>query len=139
MTEEMVTLEPYGPPDEPVFPLVLVDDDQWLDICETAQELDVEPDFLDDIEAAFDALARPLELFARDIRKRWGGQDSETAVRVCGLPLPNELQGRIRDYFALWTYEEAPAFEGVPQEYIAAVKKRLATAQTRKKKVAPGS
>ncbi|WP_329562317.1 hypothetical protein [Kitasatospora sp. NBC_01266] len=50
----------------PRYPILLFDEDQWLIACESVQELQlaVEPDFLDDIATAFDALARPVWLTA---------------------------------------------------------------------------
>ncbi|MFI1106047.1 hypothetical protein [Streptomyces melanogenes] len=120
------------PSDQPLYPLILLDDDQWLYVCETHRELwlAVEPDFLDDIEAAFDALGRPLELSA---------PDDEVVVRVSGPPRPDALRQGVEQYFGLWTYSAPPEFHDAVPQYIASVIASVKTAGSRRKKGRPDS
>ncbi|MFE9370594.1 hypothetical protein ACFYM2_12595 [Streptomyces sp. NPDC006711] len=86
------------------FPCLLVDDDGWVMPCLDDDELQglTEPDFIDDIVAAFDASARPLELHLV-------GDGQVIALRPTGEPRPDELTKHVRVYFHRWTDQEAPA------------------------------
>ncbi|MFF0088203.1 hypothetical protein ACFYR1_52825 [Streptomyces canus] len=87
------------------FPCLLVDDDGWVMPCEDDGELQglTEPDFIDDIVAAFDAMACPLELHLV-------GETQLIALRPTGesRPRPDELAAHVRAYFRRWTDQEAP-------------------------------
>jgi hypothetical protein len=111
------------------FPIILIDDDQWLAVCQSIPDLQlaVEPDFLDDIVAAYDALARPLQLFS------WGTRDADTMVRVSGAPEPGALQWYVRSFFWLWTDDETPELGDDLPQYINSVKSRMGTVRTRRK------
>ncbi|MEU9404086.1 hypothetical protein AB0E08_00020 [Streptomyces sp. NPDC048281] len=117
------------------FPIVLIDDDQWLTVCGSLPDLQlaVEPDFLDDIVAGYDALARPLQLFTQEKEGSWGTRDADTMARVSGAPEPQALQRDVRRFFSLWTDEEAPEFGDDLLEYINSVKSRVETVRTRRK------
>lgn len=64
-----------------MFPCLLVDDDGWVMPCADDDELQglTEPDFIDDVVAAFDASARPLELHLV-------GEGQVIALRPTGIP-----------------------------------------------------
>ena len=114
-------------PNTAAFPYILIDDDQWLIVCESAPDLQlaVEPDFLYDIVAGFDACARPLKLHA---------QRDMVVAEVVGPPQPGELRSHAESYFALWTHEAAPEFSGEAQTYVSSVAILAKTAKTRRKK-----
>lgn len=111
-----------------VFPFVLVDDDQWLIVCESALDLQlaVEPDFLYDIVAGFDARARPLRLRA---------QQDTVVAEVVGGPQPGKLRSHTDEYFTVWTREAAPEFQSEAQNYVASVAASVKSAKTRRKKL----
>ncbi|MFG2472612.1 hypothetical protein ACGFXB_45435 [Streptomyces canus] len=117
------------------FPIVLIDDDHWLTVCGSMPDIQlaVEPDFLDDIVAGYDVLARPLQLFAQEKPGRWGSKDADTMVRVSGAPEPEALQRHVQSFFSIWTDEEAPVFRDDLLQYINSVKSRVETARTRRK------
>ncbi|MFI1967527.1 hypothetical protein BLA24_28710 [Streptomyces cinnamoneus] len=85
------------------FPCLLVDGDGWVMPCEDDAELQAltEPDFIDDIVAAFDATARPLKLHLV-------GEGHVIALRPTEEPRPDELAAHVRAYFHHWTDQEAP-------------------------------
>ncbi|MET8703781.1 hypothetical protein ABZW10_33755 [Kitasatospora sp. NPDC004723] len=86
------------------FPCLLVDDDGWVMPCADDNELQglTEPDFIDDIVAAFDSSARPLELHLV-------GKGQVIALRPTGVPRPDELAAHAQAYFHRWTDREVPA------------------------------
>ncbi|MFI2207804.1 hypothetical protein ACH47Z_45685 [Streptomyces sp. NPDC020192] len=122
--------ETGGQPTGTVWPVILIDDDQWLTVCESDRDvqLAVEPDFLDDIVAAFDGPARLLRLL---------DTQDEVTFEVSGPPQPEELRRRVQEYFDCWTREAAPAFQEDTRQYIASVAALARSADAKRKKGKP--
>ena len=114
-------------PDEARFPLVLFDDDQWLIVCYSMDDVysAVEPDFVDEIVAAFDALAHPVR-----VRECQG----KVTIDVGGPPDPDELQVHVQRFFSLWTFDAPPEFAGDVAQYVTAVTLQSRSARERKRK-----
>ncbi|MFJ4671585.1 hypothetical protein [Kitasatospora purpeofusca] len=98
------------------FPCLLVDGDGWVMPCADDDELQglTEPDFIDDIVAAFDASACPLEL-------RLVGDGQIIGLAPAGDPQPNKLTAHVRAYFHRWTDREAPVILHPLQAYVTEV------------------
>ncbi|MFJ8364285.1 hypothetical protein [Streptomyces sp. NPDC093984] len=75
----------------PTWPVILIDDDQWLTVCESDRDIQlaVEPDFVDNIVVAYDGLARQLELLE---------VGNQVTLRVSGPPQPEQLHRRVQEY-----------------------------------------
>ncbi|QKW18374.1 hypothetical protein HUT16_04215 [Kitasatospora sp. NA04385] len=86
------------------FPCLLLDDDGQLMSCADDAELQqlTEPDFTDEITAAYDSAARPLELHLIGTRR------PVIALRPAGEPRPEELAAHVRAYFHHWTDRDVP-------------------------------
>ncbi|AYG85249.1 hypothetical protein DWB77_07466 [Streptomyces hundungensis] len=98
------------------FPCLLVDDDGWVMPCADDDELQelTEPDFIDDIVAAFDSSARPLELHLV-------GEGRVITLRPTGNSWPDELTRHVRAYFRRWTDQEAPGAAQPALAYVAKI------------------
>ncbi|GHK05874.1 hypothetical protein ACWEWI_37730 [Streptomyces sp. NPDC003753] len=114
----------------PTWPVILIDDDQWLTVCESDRDIQlaVEPDFVDDIVTAYDGLARSLELL--DV-------GNQVTLQVSGPPQPEQLHRQVQEYFDFWTREAAPAFQEDVRQYIASVAALARSAAARSKKGRP--
>lgn len=118
------------PSAEPRFPVMVVDDDQWMYVY-TSDELlraDLEPVFLADITGAFDGLGRPLD-FAADP----GGADAE--VRVRGTePALERLQACAAAFFQVWTHDDPPQRSADPQHYVRSLVEAYERKRERRRK-----
>ncbi|MFF4342547.1 hypothetical protein ACFY00_21785 [Kitasatospora sp. NPDC001540] len=85
------------------FPCLLIDDDGLMLPCADDDELQqlTEPDFTDEITAAFDASARPLQVHLV-------GERRAIALRPVGEPDPDALVAHVTAYFHHWTDRTAP-------------------------------
>jgi hypothetical protein len=99
------------------FPIILIDDDQWMYVYSAPDGLvqDIEPTFLDDITAMFDGLARPLGIAldeaAEDVFAELQGSKS----------LLSRLQVHVEEFFTLWTGDDPPQRLTDPREYTKSV------------------
>ncbi|WP_329575977.1 hypothetical protein OG500_02480 [Kitasatospora sp. NBC_01250] len=112
---------------DPQYPIIVLDDDQWLDSCRSDDELQrlVEPDFLDeDVAGAFDALARPLRLTVHDGR---------IVPQVDGPADPGRLQEETEKFFHRWTYVQAPPRTEDLARYLAEVTVLARTTRSRRR------
>ena len=98
--------------DEPRNPLIIVDDDQWVYVYSSAEDLAraVEPALLDDIVDAFDGSARPLRL-------TWA-EDSAQVVVADGAPHLHRLQERMDSFFRAWTTNAPPPHAATAEKYV---------------------
>ncbi|MBB0243181.1 hypothetical protein FNQ90_03400 [Streptomyces alkaliphilus] len=115
----------------PRFPCLLFDDDGWLIPCESEDDvqLAVEPDFLYDIEAAFDSRGCPLVLTVRD--------DEWIVPRVAGPPEPDDLAVGVRGFFRAWTDAPAPDLSGGVEQWVPEVIRLVRTTATRRRRREP--
>ncbi|MGR6975070.1 hypothetical protein ACU639_36775 [Streptomyces cynarae] len=99
-------------------------------VCESDRDIQlaVEPDFVDDIVAAYDGLGRQLELL--DV-------GNQVTILVSGPPQPEQLHRRVQEYFDCWTREAAPVFQEDARQYIASVAALARSAAARSKKCKP--
>jgi hypothetical protein len=112
-----------------MFPCLLVDDDGWVMPCADDDELQglTEPDFIDDVVAAFDASARPLELHLV-------GEGQVIALRRTGDPRPDELTAHIQVYFRRWTDREVPATAQPALTYVAEIAAAIHSTPVRRRR-----
>ncbi|GAB3110078.1 hypothetical protein GCM10027160_09880 [Streptomyces calidiresistens] len=115
----------------PRFPCLLFDDDGWLSPCDSEDDvqLAVEPDFLYDIEAAFDSRGCPLVLTVRD--------DERVVPHVTGPPEPGELIRRVRGFFRAWTNAPAPDLRGGVEQWLPGVIPLVRATPTRRRRREP--
>ncbi|MFC5644614.1 hypothetical protein [Kitasatospora cinereorecta] len=111
------------------FPCLLVDDDGLMWPCVDDDELQqlTEPDFIEEIAAAFDASARPLEVHLT-------GTERVIALRPIGEPRPEDLTAQVRAYFHHWTDQEAPAAAQPVHTYVARVADAVRATPIRRRK-----
>ncbi|MFF2821197.1 hypothetical protein ACFVT9_37445 [Kitasatospora cineracea] len=108
------------------FPCLLIDDDGWVLPCADDDELQqlTEPDFTDEIVAAFDASARPLAVYLV-------GPKRTIALQPVGEPRPDELTAHVSAYFHHWTDRQAPAVVRPIHAYVAYVAEAVRSTPTR--------
>ncbi|MDN3263472.1 hypothetical protein QWJ26_27400 [Streptomyces sp. CSDS2] len=106
--------------DEPRSPLIVVDDDQWVYVYSSAEDLAraVEPALLDDIVDVFDGSARPLRI-------TWA-EDSIQVVIADEAPHLHRLQKHMDCFFRAWTTNAPPPHAAKAEEYIPRVLKAYA-------------
>ncbi|MEV7213343.1 hypothetical protein AB0O31_09660 [Kitasatospora cineracea] len=122
--------DPEPPHTSPVhFPCLLVDEDGWLLPCADDAELQqlTEPGFTDEIAAAYDATARPLDVHVL-------GRHETIALRPAGDPSPEQLAAHVRAYFHHWTDREAPAAVHPATRYVTAVARAVRDTPARRRK-----
>lgn len=100
--------------DEPQGPFFILDDDDWLDVHASVDELkrSLEAPFLDDVVAAFDGLARFLHLSSRNDMV-----EVEFAAPGENMGLPEAVDR----FFRAWTKDAAPEHREGIDEYVQAV------------------
>ncbi|WP_030462470.1 hypothetical protein [Kitasatospora sp. NRRL B-11411] len=121
---------PEPPHVSPVrFPCLLVDEDGWLLPCADDAELQqlTEPGFTDEIAAAYDAAARPLEVHVI-------GRRETIALRPVAEPRPEQLDAHVRAYFHHWTDREAPGVVQPVPRYVAAVARAVRDTPSRRRR-----
>ncbi|MEU8541849.1 hypothetical protein AB0C52_17990 [Streptomyces sp. NPDC048717] len=98
--------------DEPRNPLIIVDDDQWVYVHSSAEDLAraVEPALLDDIVDAFDGSARPLRI-------TWA-EDSAQVVFADRAPHLRRLQEHMDSFFRAWTMNAPPPHAATAETYV---------------------
>ena len=111
------------------FPCLLIDDDGLMLPCEDDGELQqlTEPDFTDEITAAFDASARPL-------RVHLVGERRTIALRPAGEPEPEVLVTHVAAYFHHWTDRTAPPAAEPVHAYVAHVAAAVRETPTRRRR-----
>ncbi|MEU6511963.1 hypothetical protein [Streptomyces sp. NPDC046942] len=102
----------YGETDEPCYPLIIVDDDQWVYVYSSPEDVAraVEPALLDDTVDAFDGSARPLRI-------TWA-EDSAQVVVADGSPHLHRLQEHMDSFFHAWTTNSPPPHAATAEEYV---------------------
>lgn len=118
------------PPSELPAPLIVVDDDQWMYVYTSASQLtrNVEPVLLDDIEAAFDGLARPLRFVLDETGKEVRTELESSETRLV------QLQNHVDEFFASWTLDDPPEHLTDPREYTQEVGRAYARKRERHRK-----
>ena len=117
-------------PEELLYPIIVVDDDQWMYVYSSSGQLvrEIEPAFLDDITATFDGLARSLG-FALDETSE--GVLAELQSPDSGL---TRLQLHVDEFFTTWTQDEPPERVSDPGEYTTSVSQAYQRKRERRKK-----